>query len=332
MTIKKLIYWHRTGLKVYDINKNLEPSLEKEIESIDIELIKSELKYLKNQSVFLLLADEISYFYEKVIDPPLKLDENFKTNLLEIIKSDIPEDFSQFVWDYKIEDDPEGKQKVFIFAPVKDFYTIINQVSNELSIEIEAIETEFIASQRDLDPIIGIIKKTDISGKDSEILNLSITPKGDKTESVLKKVLIIIIILIGIMALLFLFVNNKSFTTKTSKITPTPTIVIPTETITPTPIISIKAWSELNIMVQNGTTQPGLASKTATIFQDSGITQINSGNADNNDYTSSQLIFQNDSLKETYLDKIKSLVTITDENVKIDTLINYDVIFIKGLN
>lgn len=81
-------------------------------------------------------------------------------------------------------------------------------------------------------------------------------------------------------------------------------------------------------MVQNGTSKPGLASKTAAIFKTNGINQIDVGNADNPNYTSNELIFKDIALHTTYQDKFKEFLTIEDDNISIDNEITYDVIFI----
>ncbi|MEI8067327.1 MAG: LytR C-terminal domain-containing protein [Candidatus Shapirobacteria bacterium] len=339
MSAQKVIYWHRLGLKVYDISKKSSPNLEKEIESNDIEQIKSELSYISNQEVLLLLADEISYLYEKTIDPPLVVDDNFKYKLLEIIKSEIPEDFSEFNWDYKIEETEDKSQKVKIFAPVSEFQLLIKEVSNSLGIKIEAIESESVASTRDPNPIVGIIKKNDINAKDEDCLNISINPQKVKKPISLKKIVIMTIIIAIISSTTFIL-KDKNPITNFSKIIP----VKNQPTATPTPILDstiiesttkpeiIKDWAQLNMMVQNGTSQNGLASKTATIFKTAGISQVATGNADKDTYALNELIFKSSSLKENYQSKFKTLITVTDSNIKIDNSINYDVIFIKGLN
>jgi len=330
MNIKKIIYWHRFGVKIYDVSNNSNPVLEKEIESTETEKIKSELKYISNQKIFLLLSDSISYLYEKIIDPPLVVDNLFKENLLNIIKSDIPEDFYEFVWDYKIEDTSNNKQKVLIFAPVKEFYKVINQITIDLGIKIDAIETESMASQRDPNPILGMIKKTDINGKDKEILNLSIIPEKYIIKSVLKKIIIPIFIVFITILIFFIIKNKYPISINNPNVNPiiVPTISVPLETPTIEPTITPKAWSDLNILVENGTKITGLASKTALIFKKNGINQVKTGNANNNNYISSQLIFKSDLLKQTYQDKFKSIVNISNEDIKVDNLIEYDVIFI----
>jgi len=336
---KKIIYWHRFGFKVYNIDKNLSPVLEKEVDSIEIEKIEAELEYLSGQNILLLLADSISYLYEKIIDPPLIIDNNFKDKLSEIIKQDIPEDFSQFYWDFKITDDPDGKQKVIIFAPIKEFQEIINQISNKLTIKVDIIEPESIATTRDPNPIIGIFKKTDIKGKDEEVLNLLLTPKKENSNKIIKKIILTVTFIIILICSIFLIIEFKKPIIKTTIIpTLTPTsspILIPTAiptltaiTITPT----IKPWSELKLQIQNGTNQKGLAAKVAAIFKNSGIDQVTTGNADATNYTENKLIFKDISLKDAYQDKFKNFLTINDNNILIDNNTTYDVIVITISN
>jgi len=328
---KKVVYWYRRGFKVYHLT-NSNVTLEKELKSSDPEQIKTELKYLSGQSVFLLLSDSISYLFEKILDPPLTLGDNFKAKLLDLVKSEIPEDFSEFIWDYKVEKTLDEKQKIIIFAPVKEFQDLIKNISNNLNIKIEAIEPESIASFRDPNPVLGITKKTDIKGKDEEILNLSIAPTAKKDKNLFKIIGLVIFIILIIFTLFFITTSiiQKSQTPKPNLVTDqTPT---PTEVSILTPTSTPKDWVNLNLMVQNGTSTAGLASKTALVFKDNGIIQIETGNADNDSYTSNKLIFKENSLKESYQNKFKELIKIDDENINIDNLIKYDVIFILGLN
>lgn len=327
MSTTKVIYLDKLGLKVYNIDSN-SSALEKDIKSLDIDQIKSELDYISNQSVLLLLADSVSYFYEKIIDPPLKIDNNLKNNLLEIIKTEIPEDFSNFNWDYKVEKDAEQKQKVTIFAPTKDFQLLINEISNQLNIKFEAIENESSASSRDVNPIVGITKKSDIKGKDEEVLNIPIIPEVKKKSSFLIKFIFFIVILLALFtaySIIKALPKSPKLKSPTAVVTPT---VIPTTIPTPT----VKAWTELDIMVQNGTSKAGLAAKSALIFSTSGITKIQAGNTDTKDYLVNKLIFKDISTKETYQNKFKELVKIKDENITIDNTIGNDAIFILGLN
>lgn len=327
--IMRVIYWQRSGLKVYKVNQDTAPVIEKEIVSGEVVVIEEGLKFLAGESVYLLLADSISYLYEKVIDPPMIVDNNFKGKLLDLVKADIPEDFGEFDWDYKVEKEVEGKQKVKIFAPIKEFQTMISQIAKTVGIKIVAIETESVAVARDPNPVVGIVMKDDIGGKDEETLNLSVIPTAKK-----RSILIDLMGVVGmtVMTLILLFLVLKFGTRKASltKVGSIPTAVKISVNPTAKPVVI--GWADLRIMVQNGTTKSGLAGKTATIFTKDGVKRVETGNADRDDYEANKLIFKDNLIKENYLEKIKKLVTVTEANVEVDNKAQYDVIFILGNN
>lgn len=328
-SIRKVIYWHRFGLKVYDISHIQTPVLEKEIESEDIEEIVAAIKNLSHQTVLLLLADSISYLYEKIIDPPLALDNHIKTKLLSLVSSDIPEDFSDFSWDFKFEKNSENKQKVIIFAPVKQYQSLINQVSNRLSIKIEAMETESIAAIRDPNPIIGIAKKNDINGKDEQTLNISINPVTRQSKINLKIALLLLLSFFLTLALYF-FVRPKTKSTITPpKVSPSPTINVVS---TPTPEIVIKSWTELSVNVQNGTQKAGLASSVASTLKANDLVSVDISNADRNTYQKSRLIFKDELLQKEYQDKFIQILSLKDFEPLVDNSQSYDAILILGTN
>ncbi|MFA5025270.1 MAG: LytR C-terminal domain-containing protein [Candidatus Shapirobacteria bacterium] len=332
--IKKVIYWHRFGQKVYEVPANSSPILEKEIVSSEVDKIEEGLKYLSGQSVLLLLSDSISYLYEKVIDPPLAVDESFKRKLQELIKSDIPEDFSEFTWDYKVDNDFDGKQKVIVFAPIKEFQTSINEVAKRLTIKIEAMETESVAATRDPNPILGILEKPDIKGRDEDTLNLSVTEEK-KNRSGLYKILGVMFLAIILVVLTVIFLprlQKKMVETPKQELKSTIEAVVslvPTEAVATTSA-NLKKWSDLRVMVQNGTAQAGLASKMAESIKGEGIVLVESGNADKKDYVSSILIFKDNLLKESYQEKFLNLLSIGDDDIKVDGLIKFDVVLILG--
>ena len=332
--VKKVIYWHRFGQKVYDVPPNASPILEKEITSGEITATEEGLSYLNGQSVLLLLSDAISYLYEKIIDPPLKLDEGFRGKLQELIKADIPEDFSEFTWDYKVDNDFDGKQKVIVFAPIKEFQTVINEISKKLMIKILAMETESVAATRDPNPILGILKKPDIKGDDDEVLNLSTEPDEGNKKMPIKTIGLIIflglLLLGGVVGAIKLISSVSNDDKKAPMVTVTIPTVVPAE-VSPT-ITSIKEWVNLMVVVQNGTAQAGLASKKANILKEGGIISVESGNADNKDYQSSVLIFKDEIIKEHYQKKFTDLIAVDEKNIRVDNSIEDDVVFILGLN
>jgi len=60
-------------------------------------------------------------------------------------------------------------------------------VAKILLIKIEAMETESVAATRDPNPILGILEKPDIKGRDEDSLNLSVAAKK-KDKSALYKI------------------------------------------------------------------------------------------------------------------------------------------------
>ncbi|HWS49364.1 MAG TPA: LytR C-terminal domain-containing protein [Candidatus Methanoperedens sp.] len=334
--IKKVIYWHRFGQKVYDIPTNSSPILEKEIVSSEIEKTEEGLKYLSGQGVLLLLSDSISYLYEKIIDPPLKIDESFKRKLQELIKADIPEDFSEFTWDYKVDNDFDGKQKVIVFAPIKEFQVSINEVAKKLSIKIEAMETESVAATRDPNPILGILEKPDIKGKDEDSLNLSVMAEK-KDRSGLYKILgvVLLAVFLVIMTVIFLpkmkdKLNEDLKEDNLKVVTPLPSPISSEESSKSANLET--RFEEIKIMVQNGTTQAGLASKMAVSLKEKGVLSVESGNAESKDYDETRLVFKNELLREKYKEKLVEIIAVSDDNISIDESIQYDAIFILGLD
>ncbi|MDD4135658.1 MAG: LytR C-terminal domain-containing protein [Candidatus Shapirobacteria bacterium] len=205
-------------------------------------------------------------------------------------------------------------------------------MSSNLDINFNIIEPEAVAITRDPDPIIGIYKKNDIKGKDEEVLNLSLTPSKENSKKIIKKVLLIFFSLL--IVLFFLIIKFKKPISENTiiptQITISPTL-IPTLNITPTSIPT-KEWSRLTMRIENGTTQNGLAAKTASIFKTNGIGQVEIGNANNTSYISNKLIFKDNSLKESYQDRFKNMVKINDDNISVDNSILFDVVFITGTN
>ena len=202
----KVIYWHRLGLKVYEVEAN-NAVLMRDIESTDITEIQEHLNFLKDNSVYLLLSDAISYLFKTEIDNTEVINEGFKSRLLEIVKADIPEDFSNFSWDYKIVNS-ENKKEVLVFAPIAEIQNKINQLSQNLGIKFMVIEPESISAQRDPNPIVGIVLKNDVAGKDEEVLNIVVDEKIQGNSNKFWWIVITLLSISLIALIYFLFVLN----------------------------------------------------------------------------------------------------------------------------
>jgi hypothetical protein len=328
MVKRKVIYWHRLGIKVFEVDEgNL--NLLREIESIDLVEIQEHLDFLKGSEVYLLLSDAISYLFKSEIDSSEVVDSGFRERLLKIIKADIPEDFSNFSWDYKLVEN-EGKKSVLIFAPIAEVQTKINEISKNLEIKFVVIEPESISAERDPNPIIGITKKSDMLGKDEEVLNIVVDEQPNKSNK--KGILILLFIVITLILIIFFFSKIIVFPlsgvfNKKSEITPTlvPTIAIPT-------IAVLQKWEDLSITILNGTKIAGKAGKVADKLKISGVINITSGNADNANYADSKLIFKNEEIKKIALEKILMVVSVINSNQLVDNTIDSDVKLILGSN
>ena len=328
MAKRNVIYWHRLGLKVYEVdNGNI--NLLRDIVSIDLIEIQEHLSFLKDSEVCLLLSDAISYLLKTEISSSEVIDEGFRGRLLDIIKADIPEDFSNFSWDYKLIEN-EGVKSVLVFAPIADIQNKINELSKSLGIKFVVIEPESISAERDPNPIVGIVKKKDMSGKDEEVLNIVVNEKPEKNNNLGKIILIILAVIVFLGLNYFLY---KKFFVKQAEVKKvvienivTPTVILPTPTI-----VEIKI-NDLNIVVQNGTKTAGKAGKIVDKIKALGVINVTAGNADNTNYTESKVYFKNEKIKSAVISKLLTVVTVLEANILVDNSIENDVKLILGSN
>lgn len=158
------------------------------------------------------------------------------------------------------------------------------------------------------DPMIGIIEKSDLKGKDEDVLNLdpeqthieikdtehetkpsvlTIEPETIKENSFnIKKIIIIIVAIILLAALgmgIFIFKNNININEsleKTSVVnTPPPQITPPT----PAPQVIVNR-QDIKLQIQNGSGIVGIAGEFATLLEDHGYTDIDTANAEEYEY------------------------------------------------
>ncbi len=331
MAKTKVIYWHRLGLKVYDVDKN-KVDLLRNIETTDLQEIQEHLSFLKDSEVNLLLSDAISYLFKNEIASEEIIDDGFRNRLLEIVKADIPEDFSNFSWDYKVVE-ADGKKEVLVFAPIAEVQNKINELSKNLGIKFVVIEPESVSADRDPNPIVGIVKKNDIKGNDAEVLNIVVDENTGENKNIFKVVLIILGIIVFIIGNYFLY--KKFFIKKieTKKII-VENVAVPTTlpTIIPTPTTTEIKLENLSVIVQNGTKTVGKAGKIVDKIKALGIVNVVGGNADNTNYTESKVYFKNDIVKNIVVDKLLSVVVIVPTNIIIDNSIENDVKLILGIN
>jgi hypothetical protein len=331
MSTELVFFLHRLGLKVYQVKSDSTVVELADVSSLDIAEITKKLESFSGSTVRLLTSDSISYLFQSHIDitnTPLSRDIVFQK-----IKSEIPEDVESIRWDYKVVTRSTDFADVVVFAPVADFQKLIDNVSRQLRLVVEAIEPESISSTRHPNPIVGITLKNDIGEKDESTLNISTTPTTNSSPSF--PFLKIILSIIGIVA--FVLINyflyqkyNQNQTTVPTTPSPTPTMTtVITPTTTPLPT---KKFSDLSLLVQNGTPRSGYAGSIAAKFKENGVSNVTSANADRDDYSTSQLSFASDELKNIHLSKFTAIFPIASSSVKVDKSQSVDAILILGIN
>jgi len=125
-------------------------------------------------------------------------------------------------------------------------------------------------------------------------------------------------------------INKKPDEVNSEAVTPVPSPIISGESSKSANLET--KFEELKIMVQNGTSQAGLASKMAANLKEKGILLVESDNADSKDYDETRLIFKNETLREKYVEKLVEIIPVSNDNISIDESIQYDAIFILGLD
>ncbi len=140
-------------------------------ESISALIEKSKIK-----SAYLLLGNEFAYVVNFTIPAHIQGSEE-RQYIYRKISEIIPEQLEDKDWDYKETVQGKEEKNVLAFAFVKDRFKELNEILQSLPLEIIAIEPEEISITRNENPIIGISLKNDISGKDSNSLNIKISKK-----------------------------------------------------------------------------------------------------------------------------------------------------------
>ena len=160
--------------------------------------------------VRILLSDELSYVLELEVPTDVK-EEKLRQFVAEHAKAKIPEALQAEDWDFKIFSLPEDEVgQIIVFAPVKDKFKKISQALATAKIKVEAVEPELVAKTRNEDPMLGLALKSDIKGKDEQVLNLNLAqadlPDEEqnsdvdiKSSSVSMGVLVVVGIVLGVL-------------------------------------------------------------------------------------------------------------------------------------
>ncbi len=332
MSTDLVFFLHRLGFKIYKVSPSFVSTELIDVPTLDPTELKSKLESFSGQTFRLLISDTISYlFHTQIPTTNVPISRELVSTK---IKNDIPQNIESTNWDYKIINTLNGQADILVFALVSDFQDIVNEITSSLKINFEVTEPESVASTRDPNPIVGIMKKEDLTGQDNQSLNLAF--KSDPSPShfnvfpILTVIFIIVLFIGGGFYFLKWYRQNRSPKSAPVSIVlptsiPSPTLV----SLTPTTLVP-KPLADLTFMIQNGSGKTGYASQIATQFTAAGFKNISTGNAATSKQNTSQLIFKNDTLKTTYESMFIAVFSVPSANISVDKTIDYDALLILG--
>lgn len=218
--------------------------------------------HLRVKNIRLLLDDNLSYLLLLKVPPN---QTNQREYIANKVSESIPEVLSGNDWDYaRVQMSSNTKSQlihVVVFAPVKAIWQKLIAAFNESGINFEAVESVNLAKKRHPDPIIGLALKTDLKGKDSQVLNLQPSSDTNKTklpskptkpkpatpkDPVVRKGLLIALIVTLVLAAVALggiFISRQALNQKTPEPSPNEQQLLPTPTPQP-------KYSHIKIQVQ----------------------------------------------------------------------------------
>jgi len=310
-------------------------------------VIKNIINKLHYKKVRILLADDLSYNLEISINKDV---ENERLAVKEKIVGKISENLSDQDWDYKIITEKLDTKLVKFFAPLKAFWTIFSQAVKNAGLKIEAVEPVAIAKERHQNPIIGLCLKKDLQGKDEKVLNMkpiddkSQMPSSfdyvDKTQpksSISNKKLLTIVVTIFIISSLIIGGILRSRKSKQEEISSPSSLTV----TTPSPAASSESspspetldLSSYSIQVLNGSGVAGEADNVKDTLEAGGFEEINTSNADNYDYTDTEVSLKDD-VSESIYDEIENILsssyTVVLDSDPLTSSSDYDVVIIIG--
>jgi hypothetical protein len=317
-----VVFLTRDQVRLYDVNPHLnqapQPVSEVSYSLENFVDVFTSLKPRLKGNLRFLLSDNISYSTHLQIPISEKDERQYISSQLSSL---FPESLGEKDWDYYQTSTNSEFRDVFVFAPVKPYKELIDQISNDLGLRIISLEPESVAITRHPSPIIGTALKKDIVGKDDDVLNLAPSISRQINFSWLLIPLFLIVFIFSNIYLFSIFSKKKAAVVPIVT-TPIPTVVIPT--VTPTPEI-------ISIHVLNGTGVTGAAGKMGDSFKDLGYSTVTTGNT-SPDFSLSKAIFKTQSLKDAIAPQVKTVTKIADNQMVIDNSIEYSVIFILGKN
>lgn len=137
-------------------------------ENLEEELGKIKEHY-KLEEARILLDDELSTIIETSIPKDV---ENERSFIGIRIAEKIPNVIEGKDWDYKEIGQTKNEKLIKVVVPLDGYLKNILTTSAKVGLIITAVEPLSLAGERNKDPMIGLAIKTDIKGRDEQILNL----------------------------------------------------------------------------------------------------------------------------------------------------------------
>lgn len=348
-----IIFFSKEKINISLVKIGVSPEIVKTAEaSWTKDSLADELLKIKKQlqgNVRVLLDDDLSYVLKLKIPYATKPSEE-RNKVAELVKAKIPEILENEDWDFKeTGENSEEEKEILVFAPVKSDFESISNALTKLEISVEAIEPKLVAQLRNDDPVIGLALKSDLKGKDEQVLNLSLLKRNEKLEekeessvkenksSFNKSLLMVVVsaVILGLVVVEMFLQRRLSTESLNSIVTPAPSVPIVIEEDEFLDAEEEIDLSELKVQILNGSGIVGEADVVKDILETEGFENIETANADNYDFISTEISLKagislsvfstiEESLSDDYF------VIFSEETLTEDA--NYDVLVVVGNN
>lgn len=335
MSFPLVIFFHRLGLKLFEIPENEEVVELVDITSINPPDIIENLSEFSGRVVYILASDAVCHvFHHEMPYQEAPLSREF---IFEQVKDKFPSHLQSSSWDFKTISTDSHTIEIIVFALTEEFQSLISSVISKLELKVVSIEPESIAVTRHPSPVVGI---TFGKSTHSPLQNTVIVPKitvvnpATKVSTInnnspkLKAALTVFGLVLFAIVNIFLYLKYNQTTSSTS-LTPTSTISL-SPSVSPSPI-NQKSWSSLSLLIENGTAKAGYAGSIAIKFEEEGIVNVKTGNASRSDYSSSKLTFKSNSLKDSYYERFSKIFPVSVSDTAVNTDLETDVVLTLGI-
>lgn len=164
----------------------------------------------------LLLEDDVCYLINQEVSQLGELDTSDREAIFStLVSTQIPEILLDDEWDFAVTTDQSQQETLVIFAPVLSIFRRFLEATQQLYLEIVAIEPTHLATTRHSSAVVGLALKKQLAGPDTTVLNIEPSPtatSGEKT-AVTKK---FFMWLLGFSVLLFFVSVGVTFWWHTS--------------------------------------------------------------------------------------------------------------------